>query len=528
MNPLLSFSNAKQKRHAIARAIVCGVLLVLPSCHIPNLRQAELGSGLPTGFDGTTRVAPSGALTGMISEAIRSLGSSTESSSQLGIEEFYNDPVLTDLVYQGLSGNRELKILEEEVQVARSEVLARQGAYFPFVTVGANTGLDLSSRFTREGAVDSALEIRPGAPIHNPLPNFQGDLNFFWRLDIWKALRNARDAATQRYIAAVEKRNYFVTRLVAEIAESYYELMALDKRLETLNQTIQLQQQSLEAAKAKLDAGRGTLLAVQRFQAEVSKNQSERLIVNQEIVEVENRINFRLNRLPQPVDRVSTGFYDLTIRALSAGVPSQLLQNRPDIRQAERELVAAGLDVKVARAHFFPDVTISAGIGYRAFNPKYLFNTPEALIANVAGDLVAPLVNKAAIRAEYLSANAKQLESVYNYQRVILNAFTEVINRLSMVENYRRSIQIKKLQLASLEGSVVSASDLFLANRVEYIEVLFAQRDLLEARTVLIETKKQQLSATVNAYQALGGGNSLSIPPQGIPKPGHWGKFKSP
>src|SRR5262249_44072228 len=121
-------------------------------------------------------------------------------------------------------------------------------------------------------------------------------------------------------------------------------------------------------------------------------------------------------------------------------------------------------------------------------------------------DLIAPVMNRRAIQAEYLSANARQLQSVYNYQRVILNAFTEVINRLSKVENYGRSIEIKKQQLESLQASVGSATKLFQNARVEYVEVLLAQRDFLEARTVLIETKREQLAAMVNAYQALGGG----------------------
>jgi outer membrane protein TolC len=242
----------------------------------------------------------------------------------------------------------------------------------------------------------------------------------------------------------------------------------------------------------------------------VRKNQSEKLIVTQEIVEVENRINFLANRLPQPVERVSAGFFDLNIHALSVGVPAQLLQNRADIRQAERELEAAGLDVQVARAHFFPRVDITAGVGYQAFNPRYLFWTPDALIYNLAGDLVAPLINKKAIQAEYRSANARQLESVYNYQRAILTAFTEVVNRVSRVENYSKSIEIKKQQLESLEASVDAASKLFQSARVEYVEVLLAQRDLLDARMVLIETKQEQLAAIVNAYQALGGGYLLS------------------
>jgi len=495
MNLFLNFSNPKRVQHAVARAIVGGMLLVLPSCAIPPRRQAESAPDLPASFNGKT---------------------SSDNSAELGTAEFFDDPMLLRLIDQALVGNRELRILEEEIQVAQSEILARRGAYLPFVTGGASTGLDRPSLFTPLGAAEDQLQYRPGKNFPDPLPNFLGSLSFFWQLDIWRELRNARDAATQRYLAATERRNYFVTRLVAETAENYYALMALDKRLETLDQTIQLQEDSRKIAKAKVDAGRGTELAVQRFQAEVRKNQSEKLIVNQEIIEVENRINFLVNRFPQPVERLTAGFLDLNLQTLSVGVPAQLLENRPDIRQAERELQAAGLDVLVARAHFFPKVNITAGVGYQAFNPRYLFE-PDALIYTVAGNLVAPVINKKAIQAEFLSANAKQLESIYNYQRVVLNAFTEVVNRLSMVDNYSKSIEIKKEQLKSLEASIVSASNLYQNARTEYIDVLFAQRDLMDARMVLIETKKQQLSAIVNAYQALGGGVIVGRPRLGPP-----------
>lgn len=189
-----------------------------------------------------------------------------------------------------------------------------------------------------------------------------------------------------------------------------------------------------------------------------------------------------------------------------------MLQNRPDIRQAERELTAAGLDVKVARAHFYPRIDITGGVGYEAFNPTYMFLTPESLIGGIAGNLVVPLINKKAIQAEYKSANAKQLQALYNYQRVILTAFTEVVNRMSKVENYGKSLAIKKQQLEWLQASVDTATKLFQNARAEYVEVLLAQRDLNEVRMVLIETKKEQLAAIVNAYQALGGGNFVTSP----------------
>ena len=341
--------------------------------------------------------------------------------------------------------------------------------------------------------------------------NFLGGLNLTWQLDIYRQLRNARDAAVQRYVVASEKRNYFVTRLVAEIAENYYRLMAFDKRIENLNQIIALSLRNLEIAKARMEFARGNQLGVLRFEAEVRRNQSEKLIVNQDIVVAENRINFLVNRYPQPVERDSSKFYDLTIHPLYVGVPSQLLQNRPDIRQAERDLAAAGLDVKVARINFFPQLVISSGgFALQAFSMRYLFE-PQAVVGDIAAGLVGPLVNKRAIRADYLSANAKQLQTVYNYQRVILNAFTEVINRMTQVENYSKSIEIKKQQLKALEASVDVSGSLFQLARTEYIDVLLALQALFDARVVLLDTKREQLSAFVNAYQALGGG-VLSIP----------------
>ncbi|MCA9260580.1 MAG: efflux transporter outer membrane subunit [Planctomycetales bacterium] len=457
----------------------------LPSCSIPSLCCAKKSPSLPDTYEGEV---------------------DAYNSAAIGWCEFFGDPILTGLISDAMVGNQELRILEQEVRIANNEVMARTGEYLPFVTFGAGAGIEKSSRFTRAGAVEDQLTVAPGKGFPDPLPDFLVAADISWEIDIWRKLRNARDAACLRYFATREGRNYVVTRLVAEVADNYYELLALDSRLQNLEATIKIQQQSLETTQAMKEAARGTELAVQRFQAEVRKNESERSIIQQEIIEAENRINFLVGRFPQPVDRMSVDYVNLNLQALHVGVPSQLLQNRADIRQAERELAAAGLDVKVARARFYPSLTLHAGVGYQAFNTKYLFNSPESLIYNAAGDLVAPLINRKAIKADYLTANALQLQAVYDYQRTVLNAFTEVVNRMSKVENYSRSIELKKQQLAALESSVENATRLFQNARAEYIEVLLAQRELMEARMALIETKQQQLSAVVNAYQALGGG----------------------
>lgn len=485
MNLSTRFPNTKHVKHMLARAIGCSLLLVLPSCGIPQLNHAQPGRDLPVSFNGVT---------------------SSENSSQVPIEEFFNDPTLVGLIDQGLDGNQELKILAQNIQIANNEILGRRGAYLPFVTIGGSAGVAKPSFFTPAGAAEEDLTAANGQSFPTPLPTFMTAVNLSWQLDIWRQLRNARDAAVYRYFGTADGRNYVVTRLVAEIAENYFGLMALDKRIENLDNIIALQEKSLETAILKRDAAQGTELGVQRFVAEVRKNQSEKLIVRQEIIQVENRINFLLGRFPEPVDRRSDTFYELTLHALSLGIPGELLQYRPDIRQAERELEAAGLDVLVARANFYPGGNLGSGVGYEAFNMKYLFVTPESLIYNVAGELVAPLVNKKAIQAEYKSANARQLQACYNYQRIVLNAFTEVINRVTKVQNYTASIELKQQQLQALEASVDVATTLYDNANAEYIDVLFAQRDLMDARMVLIDTKREQLSAIVNTYQALGGG----------------------
>ncbi|RMG35608.1 MAG: efflux transporter outer membrane subunit [Planctomycetota bacterium] len=429
------------------------------------------------------------------------------SSARLPVQEFFDDPKLLAYIQQALDANRELKILDQEVQIAANKVLARRGAYWPFVTGGIGAGLEKPSLFTPQGAVEDQLPVLPeeGKAFPDPLPDFLGRLNLFWEVDIWRQLRNARDAAIQRYLAAIQRRNFFVTRLVAEVADSYYELLALDQQLATLDSIIELQQRSLELARAQKEAGRSTELPVQRFLAELRKSQSEKLVVQQEIVQTENRINGLLLRFPEKVERASERFLDIQLHALEAGLPSELLLNRPDIIQAERELIAAGLDIQVARAEFFPKLEITASVGYRAFNPRYLIN-PEALIYDAAGDLVAPLINRKAIRAEFMNANAEQLRALYNYQQTIVNAYIEVVNLLAKVQNYTQALALKRQQLEALELSVDVANQLYQNARVEYLEVLLAQRDLLTARMEVIETKQQQLSAIVNAYRALGGG----------------------
>ena len=176
--------------------------------------------------------------------------------------------------------------------------------------------------------------------------------------------------------------------------------------------------------------------------------------IQQDITETENKINFLLGRYPQPIIRDSKSFTDLVPTTVQSGIPSQLLANRPDIKQAELELAAAKLDVKVAKAQFYPSLSISATLGYQAFNPSYLLRTPESLIYSLAGDLAGPLINKNAIKAEYLTANAKQLQAVFDYEKTILNGYIEVANQMSNINNLQKSYDLKNQQVKALTESI--------------------------------------------------------------------------
>ena len=297
-----------------------------------------------------------------------------------------------------------------------------------------------------------------------------------------------------------------VTNLIAEIATSYYELLALDNQLAIIHQNIDIQNNALRIVRLQKEATKVTELAVRRFEAQVLNTQSLQYNIQQRIIETENRINFLVGRYPQTVARSSQDFGNLVPANIHTGLPSQLLANRPDIRQAEQELAANKLDVQVAKARFYPSLGISAGLGYQAFNPLYLLKTPQSLILSLAGDLTAPLVNKNAIKASYFNANAKQIQAVYNYERTLLNAYIEVANQMAKIGNLEKTYDTKSKEVQALTQSITISNNLFSSARADYMEVLLTQRDAIEARFDLVETKMQQMNAVVNIYRALGGG----------------------
>ncbi|MEN4760168.1 TolC family protein [Chryseobacterium sp. C39-AII1] len=465
--------------------------LVLASCKAPmaTVIKDEVKENIPQNFNQEEQQADANANSGMTPW-----------------REFFTDSNLVALIETALKNNQDLMITLQEIEIAKSGVVAKKGKLSPTVSAGVGAGLRKAGRYTSEGAGDASTEMEPGKPVPDNLGNFEGGLMTNWEIDIWKKLRNEKDAAVAHYLSTVEGKNFVLSSLIAEVADNYYELLSLDNQLDIIQKYIELQKKALEISKIQKEAAAATELAVKKFEAELAKSKASEYTIRQQITEKENEINALLGRYPQPIVRPKETFMSTIPQTVYTGIPSQLLSNRPDIKQAELELKAAKLDVEAARKEFYPTLEISATLGLEAFKPSYLVKMPESIAYNLVGELAGPLINKSAIKANFQTADAKQIEALYEYDKTILNAYLDVANLMSKVKNIDQYYQLKSDENKALDQSIDIANQLFRNSRADYLEVLMNQRDALDAKMELVEAKEKQLSTVVDIYKSLGGG----------------------
>lgn len=427
-------------------------------------------------------------------------------SGQMTWRAFFNDKNLIALIDTAIRNNPEVLMTLQDIEMAQNKVQMRHGALLPSVSVGGGLGFDKVGRYTSTGAGDASTEITPGKPVPEVLADIAGGIRASWEIDIWGKLKAAKSAALTKYLGTIEGRNFVMTNLIAEVANSYYELLSYDNQLDIIRQTIQLQTNQLEVVKVQKEAAVVTELAVKQFEAQILSTQSMEYEILQGIAETENKINFLLGRFPQPIVRDKETLTAALPNPIKQGIPSQLLKNRPDIRQAELEIVAAKWDVKVAQLEFYPSLSVSGALGLQSFSPRYLYRLPESLASSLIGDLAGPVINKYAIMAEFKTANALQIQAMYEYQKTILNAFFEVTTELSRIDNLQKHYDYKAKEVDVQTKSIDIANDLFKSARANYLEVLNTQREALDSKLELVELKKRQFGAVTNVYRALGGG----------------------
>ncbi|HVU59000.1 MAG TPA: efflux RND transporter permease subunit [Puia sp.] len=438
-----------------------------------------------------------------------SLGMDSSNIASLSPEKFFSDPYLRRLIDTALAANPDLQSALQKIEIAAASLQYARSPLLPSLNAEVGAALRRYSDYTMDGVGNFDTNLSPDIDkdqhIPNPTPDYFLGFRSSWEVDLWGKLRSRKAAALSRYLAGREGYRMVVTELIAQVATLYYQLMALDRQQSILHKNAQLQDNALEIVKAQKLGGRATELAVQQFQAQLLNTRSLLYTNAQQITETETQLNFLLGSYARPIER-DTSIVQMPLpQALSAGIPSQLLLHRPDIRQAEAELLAANADIRAARAAFFPSLNLSAYTGYNAFKAALLFN-PGSIAYGLSGGLTAPIFNRRAIRADYARSIAEGRQALYTYQKAILTSFREVTNSLKGMENYQKFYELKQDEVTSLNNAVSVANDLYLVGRASYLEVITAQRNVLDAELEMTNAKASVFLNAVNLYRSVGGG----------------------
>jgi len=419
---------------------------------------------------------------------------------------YFSEPAARELVQKVLTNNLDLKIALQRIEVARAMEFASVRARFPTVGIFAGTSLRRFGDYTMDGAGNRSTVIYGDEIVPTNLPDYALGAQASWEVDLWGKLKNSAEAAKARVLYSEEGRNALVTELVASAAASYYHLRAITLRVACLEDSAHLQEEALRAVQGQRDVGHVTDLAVKQFQAQLLHIRSLIQEALAERAELEARIHELLGTFPQPLSVSGEPFSkDPPMLSPTAGLPTDLLKKRPDIRQARLAVEATEADLRAAEAAFYPSVSIQGMVGLDAFRTNLVFR-PESLAFSALGSLTQPLINRAGIEAEFKIANAQQIEALVTYQKSIVLAFIEVNQAFRKLNAAQELSRLRQEQVAALESASSMAQDLFEIGRSTYLEFLVARQNVLDAQLELIAAQMSERLERISLYRSLGGG----------------------
>ena len=396
--------------------------------------------------------------------------------------DLYTDPVLQRLIVKTLEYNQDMQIAVARVK----ELMALQR-------------MDRADLFPKVDAKVHADREHDQTPDNT----FELKALLSWEVDLWGKLRWANQAAISEYLQSVEGRRALQLSLVAQVAQSYFELTALDQELSIVNQTLAARWEGVRLAKLRFEGGLTSETSLRQAEVELARTQTLTPELERKIRLKENEISLLTGQYPGKVERGKHIVGQHLPDSIPVGLPSELLERRPDIRQAEYRLKAAHAKVGVAYTNMFPKLTLTGHYGLESNALSDFLKSPYFF---VGGELLSPLFNMGKNRAKLKAARAVQEQETYNYQKVVLNAFTEVNNALI---TSRKSREIRESR-QNLENAARSYMDLatlqYINGVISYIDVLDAQRGYFDAQIGLSNAIRDKQITLVRLYKALGGG----------------------
>jgi multidrug efflux system outer membrane protein len=407
----------------------------------------------------------------------------------------YNDPVLNELIEIALRENKDLKVAVARIGQFVGQYVTTRASFFPQFGVGASGGMQ---RVTETG-----LPPIPSS-VKNPNDVWSVFLNGNWEIDIWGKIRRATEAARAGILGSEEGRRTVILSLVAAVASAYIDLRDADREMEISRKTAEAYKESLRIFELRFKEGFSSSIEVNMIKAEYEQALSRISFYEKTIPQLENALSILLGRNPGPIPRGKT-LDELALPDVPAGLPSALLGQRPDIRLAEQDLIAANAQIGVAKSLYYPAISLTAAFGYSSTDLSKLFRA-RSQAWSAAVPLVAPIFTAGAIKGQVKFAEARQQELVVRYQQVIQIAFREVDDSLVEQKQTRPQLEALGRQVAALKEYARLAQMRFDEGYTSYLEVLDANRSLFNAELIQAQTKAVLFRSFVSLYKAMGGG----------------------
>ncbi|MFT3824752.1 MAG: efflux transporter outer membrane subunit [Chitinophagaceae bacterium] len=415
-------------------------------------------------------------------------------------KEFFTDTTLQRLIEQSLQNNYDQQLAIKRIEEAEAYVKQAKVNWLPSLQGQVAASTTTPSKNSLNGlSLESFLGSRH-------VEDYNANVGLSWEIDIWGKLRRQREIARANYLQSYEAARTVQTTLVAEIANSYYNLLMLDEQLDIAHKNLLLSDTIVNMIQLQKQAGLVTELAVQQATAQ---RQNTALLVpqlEQQVAIQENLLRILLGDLPGKINRTSQ-LADVRVwQELPTGLPAGLLSRRPDVRSNEMALVAANAQVGVAEASMYPSLNITASGGLNAFKASKWFVVPGSLFGTVAGSVAQPIFQRRQLKTQKEVANIRRDEAVISFRQSVLNAVGEVSNALVKLDKLKTQHEVAEARTHTLQTAIRQAEMLFKSGLADYLEVITAQGNSLEASILLADIQRQQLSAMVELYRSLGGG----------------------
>lgn len=417
------------------------------------------------------------------------------SMANLSWKEIFTDAVLQKHIAKALENNLDIRIALQNIASAEAYLKQSKAAYQPTISVGPDYSFNTSSLNTQFGQIVGERRY---------INQFDITANLGWELDLWGKLKGQEKAQYAAYLSSVAAHQNVKSNLVASIATAYYQLLAFDEQKKIFSNTIEIRKKNLETTKALKEAGIVSEVAVQQSEALVYNAEASLVTLDVQIQMLENTISLLMGEPSHEIERTSLSTQNFALNT-DVGYPSALLANRPDVKQAEFNLINAFELTNAVKAQFYPSLRITGSTGVQSVDIDKLFSA-NSVFANVLVGLAQPILNKRQIRTNYEVSLANQERAYLNFRKTILNAGNEVSDALKMYNAQDQFIAFKKKELSAYDKSVEFSQELVNYGMANYLEVLNANVNKLNAEINIANAQYTKLQAGVELYRALGGG----------------------